>query len=91
MIEPYPFKEEEFEAHIRNVFEPHHFNSAGFIFSKDALKHGLDSLSYDSLELELTLRDEAPYFMGKYGIQETLRKMQAIASVMSIALERDNL
>lgn len=91
MIEPYPFKEDEFEAHIRKVFEPHHFSGRDFLFSKDALKHGLDSLSYDSFELELTLRDEAPYFMGKYSIQETLRKMQAVASVMSIALETDNL
>lgn len=91
MKKEYQIEESEFASHMRTVFEPHHYESGHFVFSKDALKHGLDTLSYDSFEIELALREEAPYFSGKFTIQETLRKMQALASMLSIALEKYDL
>lgn len=91
MKKEYQIEESEFDSHMRTVFEPHHYENGRFVFSKDALKHGLDTLSFDSFEIELALREEAPYFSGKFTIQETLRKMQALASMLSIALEKYDL
>lgn len=79
--------ESEFDQHMRTVFEPKFYEDGKFVYTKEALIHGLDTLSYDSFSIEMHLVENAAYFKGRFTILETLRKMQALASMLSIALQ----
>jgi len=78
----------EFDQHMRTVFEPHHYDNGQFVFSVGAMKHALDMISFESMDLENYLRTNSQYFQGKFSILDTLRKMQATASMLSIAIEK---
>jgi hypothetical protein len=78
----------EFEQHMKAVFEPHHFEDGQFVFSVGAMKHALDSISFSAMEVEIYLRENSQYFQGKFSILDSLRQMQAVASMMSIAIEK---
>lgn len=88
MKEEYQISESEFASHMESVFEPHHFVDGRFALTKSALIHALHTVSYDSFEMEIHLREESPYFSGKFTILETLRKLQALSSMLAIAIEK---
>lgn len=88
MKQEYQISESEFASHMESVFEPHHFVNGKFKLTNEALIHAMNVISFDCFETEIHLKEEAPYFTGKFTIQETLRKLQALASMLAIALEK---
>lgn len=81
-------EEIEFEQHMRDTFAPSHYEKGAFVYSTDALIRGLNTISYDTFEIEMHLDEEAPYFKGKLTIIEALRKTQALATMLSVAVDR---
>lgn len=88
MKEDYVVSIHEFDHHMKTVFEPEHFDMDKFVFTENSVIHGLEWISKLSLECEAELREFSPYFSGKFSIIENLRKMQSVASMLSIAIDK---
>ena len=80
--------ETEFEAHMKEVFFPMHYHDGEFVWSKEALIDGLYSISFNSIECEAIMMETPKQAIPINFIINNIRQMQAVASMLSIALEK---
>ncbi len=79
-------EDDEFEGHMKEAFQPDFYEKGSLIFSESALRHGLELLSFLALEVEDEL--DAWKGKGKALVVDKLRRAQAIAAMLSIALDK---